>query len=216
MRYDKFSYVWPARPEKAIPVNFINVYKRKGWVAQYKKNGTCNVLFVSPEGEVINMNRHGEEHRGWKPTNVSNSPFIEATKGEGWWVFLTEVLNNKVSGGPKDTHYIFDVMVADGEYLTGETFEDRISMLEDIFLNGGEKETDSHYIITPNVWLAKTVKNDFKHVWNEINNSVGEGAPMNEGLVFKNPKAKLELPFKETSNNGWMVKCRVSHKNYNF
>jgi hypothetical protein len=37
-----------------------------------------------------------------------------------------------------------------------------------------------------------------------------------EGLVFKNPTAKLTPCVKGTSNSEWQAKARIGHANYSF
>lgn len=217
MNYSQFAFLWPPRPEKAIPHSFIGFYSKKGWVAQYKKNGTCTVLFVSPEKEIITKTRHNEDHKRWSPSVKSNAPF-KTLPGNGWYVFVSELMDSKTSEDIKDTHYINDILVADGRNLEGTTFEERQEILKSLFLVGGEEETESHWIVTPNFWLAKTITEKFKSTWTAINDVAQNmnGAPTDEGLVFKNPKAPLVMCSKSGSNSGWQVKCRVQHKNYTF
>lgn len=208
MKYDKFAYLYPPRPEKAVPSNFLGFYRKQGWIAQVKKNGTCNVLFVSPERQITAMSRHNDDHKAWTPTEKSSAAFAKLP-GKGWYVFTTEVLNNKVPG-IRDTHYIFDILVADGVYLIDTTFESRQEILRDLFLTGDEEETFSHYIINDNVWLAKIITEKFKTLFTGLTN------PEDEGLVLKDPKAKLKLCSKPKDNSGWQVKCRAGHKNFGF
>jgi len=174
------------------------------------------MLFIAPDKEITAMTRHNTDHKMWAPTAASNAPF-KALPGDGWYVIETEVLNNKVPG-IKDTHYIFDIMVADGEYLLDKTFEERIDLLKSLFLQGGEPEEYSHYKISENVQLAKTFTDKFRDRWNEADRAASEsdGAPLDEGLVLKNPTSYLKMPTKQKANTNWMVKCRVSHKNYTF
>ncbi|RYF04688.1 MAG: hypothetical protein EOO77_29310, partial [Oxalobacteraceae bacterium] len=65
MIYEKFSYLYPPRPEKAVPRALLGYYEKRGWVAQAKKNGTCNVIAVSPEGKLHCMSRHNDQHKLW-------------------------------------------------------------------------------------------------------------------------------------------------------
>jgi len=215
--YTDFTYLWPPRPEKAIPNNFIGFYARRGWVAQFKKNGTCTVLFVSPEKDIIAKTRHDDDHKRWSPTEKSNAPF-KALPGNGWFVFVSELMDSKTSETIKDTHYINDILVANGESLEGYTFSERQEILKEMFLTGNEKETESHWVVTPNLWLAKTLNGNFTSTWNAINEIAAQtaGAPTDEGLVFKNPKARLSMCSNAGANSGWQVKCRVTHKNYTF
>lgn len=220
MRYEGYTYLWPPRPAKAIPSGMINFYEKRGWVAQMKKNGTCTVVFVSPEGEITFKTRHNDDHKMWAPTERSQEIFTNLP-GKGWYVFVVEVLHNKTSL-IKDTVYIFDILVNDGDLLVGKTFTERMDLLKDLFNvrdddNVVSLGSDSHYVLNSHAWLAKTITADLTSVWRVANNTKPEeGAPVDEGIVLKNPVAKLEMPGKKTSNSKWQVKCRVGHKNYVF
>ena len=220
MRYDEYNYLWPPRPENALPTSSLQFYEKRGWVAQMKMNGTCTVVFVSPDGELIFKTRHNEDHKNWVPSDESTKVFRDLP-GDGWYVFVCELLHNKTSL-VKDTFYIFDILVNDGELLVGSTFTDRISLLQTIFDVKDEENvvslgSDGYYILNSNAWLAKTITADFKAVWRVAdNNKPEDGAPLVEGLVLKNPKAVLDVPGRRTDNSDWQVKCRVSHKNYVF
>ena len=211
MKYSKYTYLFPPRPETAIPSNFLTTYENKGYVGQYKKNGTCNVTFVSPERDVKVMTRHNEEHKAWAPTEAS-SKFFKELPGNGWYVFVSELLHSKTPT-IKDTHYIFDILVADGEHLTGSTFADRMDILAGFIPvddDGQTESTDSHWVVNPNVWIAKTLQMGFEDTFKRITN------PEDEGLVLKDPYAKLRLGLKRNANVNWMVKCRKPHSNYEF
>jgi len=216
LTYDSYAYLWPARPENAIPTGLLSFYENKKWVAQYKKNGTCSVIFVTPDKEVIPMTRHDAKHKAWSPTPESNAAF-KALPGKGWYVFTTELLHSKVSG-IRDTHYVFDMMVCDGEYLVGFTLEERLAKLYDLFGCADAEEDYSHYIINPHIWVAKLVRSDFYTLWKDVNVKANatDKAYVDEGLVLKNPNAKLILCNKANANSQAMVKCRVEHKNYGF
>jgi len=215
--FSKYNFLFPPRPEKAIPYGALNFYEKQGFVAQHKKNGTCTVLYVTPEKEIIARTRHDDDHKLWSPTEKSSAPF-KALKGKGWFVFATEVLHSKVKGGAKDTVYIFDILVNDGETLTGKTFAERQEILKGLFPNRIPSINHSHYVITENVWLAKVLKKGFKEAMDRIQKKAGEkeGAPEDEGLVLKRPDAPLASLGRATSNSGWQVKCRVLAKNYSF
>jgi hypothetical protein len=213
MKYERYEYLWPPRPDskRAVPPTGamgLSFYERRGWFAQIKKNGTCNVIAVSPEGELVTMNRHRETHKLWNPTPASSAAF-QKLPGKGWYVFVAELLHSKVTNGPRDTNYIFDVLVADGEYLVGKTFLERQAILADIFPKS-KSETASHRVIDSNTWVAKLIKSDFEGVFE------GLSSAEDEGLVIKNPMAKLELCSRQAANTAWQVKCRKTHKNFSF
>lgn len=224
MAFDKYTYLWPPRPSKAISSAMLNFYEKRDYVAQYKKNGTCTVLYVTPEKEIIAKTRHNDDHKRWEPTDKSTGVF-KNLPGDGWYVFVVEVLHSKVKD-IKDTVYIFDILVNDGQDLVGTTFMERQDMLHEIFDIKHEDDdtnvtqmfdSESHHALSPNVWLAKLIKGDFKKLMRVINSQTPEeGAPENEGIVLKNPSARLEPESRAASNGGWQVKCRVEHKNYSF
>lgn len=198
--YDKYEYIYPPRPEEKIPVNLIGFYEKKKWVAQYKKNGTCSVIFVSPEGEVIIKTRHNTDHRGWTPSSEVMNPF-KALKLTGWSVFVGELLHSKTPT-IKNTMYIFDMVVYNGKRLLDLTIVERMAIVESLFPKTNV-ETKSHYCFNPNIWIAKFVEADLKKHFLEIR-SIED-----EGLVLKNPNATL-------SSKTWCVKARVPASNYAF
>lgn len=208
MQYTSFAYLWPPRPDNAIGPKMLKVYEAMGFVGQFKKNGTCSVIGISPDKTIKAMNRHNEDHKLWSPTPASSAAF-KTLPGTGWYVFVAELLHSKVTGGPRDTNYIFDILVADGEYLIGKTFEERMAILNALFpVDIGEE--DSHRIITPNTWVAKLIPAAFAATF------AGLARDEDEGLVLKDPKAKLQPPTRQASNNDWQVKCRRPHKNFSF
>lgn len=216
MEYTKYAYLWPPRPSECVPADTMGFYRRKGWVAQAKKNGTCNIITVFPDRTVRAMNRHEQEHKQWQ-FSENSARWFRALPGNGWWVFVAELLHSKTKS-IKDINYVFDVLVADGELLEGKTFAERQEILQNLMLMGNEAETDTHWIVDPNVWLAKCFDKGFKTFFQKISEAAkaSDDAPSNEGLVLKNPHAPLALPFKQTANSGWQVKCRVPHKNFGF
>lgn len=209
MDYSEFKYLWPPRPEKAIPSNLLGFHKKRGYVAQFKKNGTCSVIAVSPDRKLICMNRHNSEHKLWEPTKASSEIF-KAIPGKGWYVFVAELLHSKVSNGQKDTNYIFDMIVENSVHLVGVSFVERQQKLQDLFLSGNEDETTSHYVLNANTWLAKNHTEGFKELFEGISSEE------DEGLVLKDPRSELNNCFRPSTNSDWQVKCRKPHKNYGF
>jgi hypothetical protein len=179
---------------------------------QYKKNGTQNMVFIC--GDIIECRtRHydksakdGEHHKLWQPSYASMLKDFGLSK-KGWYVFCCELLHSKVPSGPKNTNYIFDILVDNGEYLVGETFIERQNRLMQMFDFIGEDY--SHWIISNNLWLAKTFNENAYDSWKNINN------PVDEGIVMKS-NVPLKLCGEQTANNKSMVKCRYSNNNYAF
>lgn len=212
--YTKYSFLYPPRPEKAISPKQLKWYQNKGWVGQFKKNGTCTVLSVSPDKDITVRTRRDTPHKAWSPTDGVLDPFTKLP-GKGWYVFMCEVLHSKTSR-VKNTIYIFDIAVNDGELLLGTTFTERQEILRKMFPSN--VETISHYLITEKVWLAKTIEGGFADMMKRIQEKSDreEGNSEDEGLVIKRPDAKLASLGRAKSNGAWQVKCRVGQKNYAF
>lgn len=199
MRYDAFEYLYPPRPEKAVASGVLPFYEQMGWVGQIKMDGTCNVIAVNPErNRIVAMNRHNAEHKAWVPTVNSTEPFL-SLPGSGWYVFVAELMHSKVPG-IRDINYVNDILVANGEYLVGENYLNRYSLIRTLFPNGTDMGT--HFEVHKNLWIAKIYRSDFKNIFAGLNK------PEQEGIVLKDTKAKLVICSREGSNVHWSAKCR--------
>lgn len=205
MIYTKFSYLYPPRPEKAIPSRLFRFYEDRKFVAQAKKNGTCNVIAVSPDRTIHAMTRHAVEHKAWQPNHLTQATF-QNLPGDGWYVFVAELMHSKISG-LRNTNYINDILVSNGEYLIGSTFAARQKLLQKLFPNCEEDSSETHYIIDEQTWLAKNHTTGFLKFFTSMA-SDKSGNHENEGLVLKDPNATLAICSKPNSNSAWMVKCR--------
>lgn len=213
MKYDSFSYITPPRTEVVIPQPFLKYLQNKGWWAQIKKNGTNSVIFVPPDRKPFAYNRHGEAHKQWAFTPESAALFRDIP-GNSWWVFNAELLHSKVAGGMKDTNYVHDVLVANGEYLLGKSYVERYELLKSTLLGAAvnlkaqAKECTGYLQLTPKTLLASIYATNFTCLFDSLS-----GAE-NEGLVLKNPAAPLG------TNDGrkalWMAKIRRPNKNLGF
>ena len=203
MKYTDYQYLWPPRPERKVPPTTFGFYQSRGYWAQVKKNGTCTVIFARGK-EVIFKTRHDDDHKAWTP-KPEHIKFFQSDSTE-WTVYVAELIHSKTPH-IKDQLYIFDMIVEDGEQLTGVTFAERQLMLYAKF-PGGVYEVDQ-YRVHPNISLAINFKSDYQHLWKSLKSE-------DEGLVLKDPNAKLVACLKQTSNAGWQVKSRVPTKNYSF
>jgi hypothetical protein len=201
------QFVPPPRPEHKVHPSTLGYYERKGWVVQAKKNGTSNLVTVR-DGEPVDwVNRRGEPHKQWAPTPASKKGFQGLDVG-GPCVFLTELLHSKVSGGPRDTHYLFDVLVYDGEWLVGTTYAQRYEILLRHFLKDSPSMEWSHFVVTPKLWLARNRRpgEDYQKLFQRLDK------PEDEGLVLKDPAGRLA----REGHPGWAVKSRRQTKNLGF
>ena len=56
-KYDKYSYIFPPRPEHKISSDSLVTYDTNEYLGQPKLDGSCCVLFVKGK-DVIAKNRH--------------------------------------------------------------------------------------------------------------------------------------------------------------
>lgn len=219
--FTKYKFLYPPRPDRKIAPGLLNFQEKRGWVGQVKKNGTCTVLYVTPEKKIITKTRHDSDHKMWDDKVSRAVEYFKNLPGNGWYVFVCELMHNKTKH-IQDTLYVFDIVVANGQSLTGTTFAERQDIITKLFEIDDSTPiniTQSHYIISEKVWVAKLINGNFNAEMAKIQKR-SETLPDNqsledEGLVLKNPKGKLQ-PCGKTRNSTWMVKCRVPHKNYSF
>jgi hypothetical protein len=194
------EFLYPPRPEQKVAPQLLSFYERRGWIGQLKKNGTCTVIAARGD-DVRFWTRHGEAHKQWTP----KAEHIELFAGTpNWIVLVAELLHSKVPG-IRDHLYLFDVLVLDGKPLVGVTLRDRLKLL------GPDSQ-----------WWALQQRGQVSIAWTLDPGSNFRAAfesltaPEDEGIVLKNPEAKLRLMTTATSNTDGQVKCRKPHKNFSF
>lgn len=207
MRYDAYRYLWPPRPEKAAPPELIGFYERRGWTAQIKKNGTCTVIFAR-NNEVTFKTRHDDDHKSWSPQPQHFRFFAGRPE---WNVYVAELLHSK---GPqlKNHLYLFDILVSDGEQLIGATLSERQEIMRQRFPSPkadiiGSRAGLGARMLCDDVSHAETIA--AARTWCELGG-------LDEGLVFKDPTAKLAPCITAGSNGSWQIKIRRPHPNYSF
>jgi hypothetical protein len=202
MQYENYSFIKPPRAETAIPTSTLKFYEKKGLLAQTKMNGTNTVIFIPPNGEIFAKTRHGEDHKLWDQQASKSLKHFEKLRTSRWSVYNAELMHSKIVG-LRDTHYVHDVLVYDGNLLNGSEYLDRYELLTRLFR--GRDETTSHVVIEPDLWLAKNHFKGFRKLFDGL-------GPTDEGLVLKDPEGKLCL----RDNSSWSVKCRRPMANFGF
>jgi hypothetical protein len=203
MKYDAYRYLWPPRPETAAPPTLMRFYEKRGWWGQVKKNGTCTVIF-SHGDDVVFKTRHDDDHKAWAP-QPEHAIFFKGR--EQWNVYVAELLHSKTAN-VKNHLYLFDILVSDGEDLSGTSFADRQAILLGRYPGNGGAGLGATRV-TEQVSRATCYTRDFERVWSEL-------AAEDEGIVFKDPASKLAPCVTQTANAMWQVKCRRPHSNYSF
>jgi hypothetical protein len=211
MKYLNYRYLFPPRPKNPIPNTELSFWDNGSLIAQAKLNGSNSSIYTNGE-RVIVMNRHGAR---LSRVEVDNSEILSLYKGNGGWTVLNcEYLNkNKQDENRKAFNHkfvIFDILVNDGDYLVGKTFEERITLLDTMF---GQKECEKDYLygISENVYRVKSYQNQFNMLYDTL-------TPIDliEGLVLKRKTARLEIGNTELNNVKSQIKCRKPTLNYKY
>ena len=150
--YNKFRYIFPPRPKNAIPVDELDFWDNNTLLSQPKLNGSNSLIFTNGE-KVIVMNRHNQTLTN---VRVTTDEIKSIYKGNGEWMVLNaEYMNksqNDETGRPFNHKFvIFDILVLDGNYLVGTTFEQRVAILNDLY-GQVDCEKEHLYGISENIY----------------------------------------------------------------
>jgi len=209
MNYSKYKYFYPPRPKNAIPSEDLDGYDNGMFVGQPKLNGSNVSLFQNGEINHV-MNRHKERMTNFK---LTSEELNEVYRGCGEWSVLNGEYMNKSKKDHNnavfnDKFVIFDLLVLDGNYLIGHSFQDRIDLMDEVF-GTQESEYDYLYKITDNIYRVKSFDSNFKSLYD-----LWTPTDMIEGLVLKRKNAKLEMGLTESNNTRSQIKCRKRTKLY--
>lgn len=210
MDYKEFNYIFPPRPKNAIPSEEIDFYNTPMFFAQPKLNGSNTVIFMN-EKETYVMNRRGERQTRF---NVPMKQIRALYKGSGWMVLNGENMN-KAKNDSKGENFnnnlvLFDILVFDGDYLVGRSYQERIALLDNLYGEANSEE-EFLYSISDNVYRVKSYDSDFDELYGSL-----VKIDMYEGLVIKRKRSKLEIGTTESNNTKSQIKCRKPTRNYSF
>jgi ATP-dependent DNA ligase len=211
MNYENYRYIFPPRPENAVPHSEIDRYDNGLMLGQAKSNGSNCTIYTN--GDVVYaMNRHGQPLTTFRLTKEEVIDNLYKCEKGKWLVINGEYMNKskKDHRGNVFNHklVVFDILVFNSEHLLGEKHDSRIKLLEKLY--GTEESNISfYYKISDNIYLNKSYYGDFSKIYFDIIN-----CDMIEGLVLKRKNAKLEPGTTEKNNNKSMIKFRKPTKNY--
>lgn len=211
MKYNSFRYIYPPRPKNSIPKTELIQYDNGTMISQPKLNGSNTTVYTNGE-KIIIMNRHNDRLSRFE---IKNEEILSLYKGTGGWTVLNgEYMNkSKIDENGKSFNHkfvIFDILVNDGDYLIGKTFEQRISILDEMF---GNKKSEKEYLwsISENVYRVRSYENQFDTLFEKLTK-----IDMLEGLVLKRKNARLEIGNTELNNTKSQIKIRKPTKLYKF
>jgi len=126
-------YIWPPRPDAAIPREETSFLKNTTWIAQLKYNDSRCLIKYLPDGSIELWNRHGEQFRSYHAPEwlldqlhgVKVDLGLHANK----YHLLDGGLLDAKHRAIKDTIVIWDALVLNDEYLTGTTYAQRYNEL---------------------------------------------------------------------------------------
>jgi hypothetical protein len=206
-KYLKFKYIYPPRPEYVISPNQLVKYESDHLI-QPKLNGSCCLIFIKGK-EFKYYNRHGKPTLAHFKLTINDLEILNCGNNNDWNVIVGEYMNKSQTGLDgkvwNDKLVVFDILVHNGEYLLGTTFEERVKLLDELF--GTSDENQYLYKITDKIFRVKTFYDNFLSRWNEII-KIG----MLEGFVLKKKNQKLMRGL--TEKNNLSHKCRKPTKNY--
>lgn len=217
MRYDRFKYLFPPRPEVKTAPTELDKFDTGEYIAQPKYNGSCTTVFTNGTDLRI-FNRHKEELKRVGPA----IEFKKMAKTPNWFVFCGEYLNKGKIGETgekeKDKFVLWDVLVWDGHYLVGTPLLDRLELMEREFpcirmTVKDQLETYEHLCWTDlaGIYKAPTYLNGFSDLYLDIVKT-----DLYEGLVLKKLSSRLAFGFQALNNQDWQIKCRKETKIYTF
>lgn len=210
MIYSNYQYIYPPRPENNISPKDLNFWdKTNSLIGQPKLDGSNCVLFLR-KNDTIAMNRHSERLSNF---NLNTNEIDRLSPSNDWTVLNGEWMNKSKKYDMNNLFnnklVIFDILVDNGDYLIGKTFEHRYNLLKSKF--NISEYNDYLYSISENVFLVKSFYNEFESKFNEFVKT-----DMLEGLVLKRKEGRLERGNTAKNNNKVQLKCRKKTKNYKY
>ena len=176
-------------------------------VTQPKLNGSNCTIYMNGQNVYV-YNRHGQRMSNF---DIDSKEISNLYNGKGWMVLNGEYMNKSKSGenGNVFNHKfcIFDILVYDGNYLIGKTFQERINLLDGFYGKSDNYLTQ----VSENIFKIETFYTSFQEKWEELTK-----IDMIEGLVLKRKSAKLEVGSTENNNTKSQIKVRKATKNYKY
>lgn len=211
MKYLNYRYIYPPRPRNAISPVDLNFWDNGTLISQPKLNGSNSLIFTNGVKAIV-MNRHNQRLTN---VRVDDSEILSLYRGNGGWMILNCEYLNKSKQDENRLVFnhklvIFDILVNNSDYLVGQTFDQRIKLLDELY---GQKDCEKSYLysISDNVYRVKSFDTGFKSIYDQLTT-----IDMIEGLVLKRKNAKLEIGNTENNNTKSQLKARKPTKLYRF
>lgn len=231
------QYIYPPRSADAIPRDQCEIFAAMGWLAQYKYNDTHILIKYCDNGTIEIWNRHAERIKSYHAPDWLIEELVEIGLHEpGSTTILDGGLLDQKHAAIKDTIVIWDILVHNNEHLIGTNYQHRYNIIKTTATNQNwEYHHKSHQpipfglkitnnIFIPNNWPAQLWDTAWDNI-QTVNQPYTTGSPNSanydckpvlEGLIFKDPKGKLEFGFKPKNNDSWIIRSRVRTGRHQF
>lgn len=217
--YNEYKYLFPPRAEHKVSEDQVSKYDNGEYLASPKYDGSCCIVFMNDKGFLKIMNRHTEELSLVKEKEMD---FAGAHRGKGFIALAGELLNKNKKGedgNPFNQKFIiWDILVYNGLYLIGQTTQERLELLENLYPCNRIQVSKDHSIEMYNhicctghkgIYRAPTYLSGFSELYKDLVKT-----DLYEGLLLKRKDAALSYGYNEKNNTSWQIKIRKSTKNY--
>ncbi len=127
-------YLFPPRPENAVHPRFLPDYDNGKYIAEPKLDGDCAVIFTDGT-ETIVRDRHNKPFS--KDTRALDTIARQLHTGNSWCVLVGEFMakgkRNADGQNMNGSLVLFDILVSDGLHLGEYSFQDRHTMLRELY-----------------------------------------------------------------------------------
>jgi ATP-dependent DNA ligase len=225
-------YLYPPRPnEGSIAFEDTGDLARYGYQAQLKYNDKRLLISIN-NGDITLFNRHNSVHKTYQAPADLRREILQVCAilglDLGDWQYIDGGLLHGKHRFFSNTIVIWDILVRNGEWLRGTTYQERYQWLlgkipnpQPYVVEIGGKKFDIGIKITDHIFIPH-MTDDYEAVWklvHEINEAAGwknEGEPLLEGIVLKRPGGKLAPGFKPQNNADWQTRCRIETGRHRF
>ncbi len=239
MQVKQDQYIWPPRCKTCIPRSETQIFQDLGWIGQYKFNDS-HILIKYTHGQIELWNRHAEKLRTYhcpdwlmdQLQTLGNKLKINPNQ----ITIIDGGLLDQKHKAIKDTIVIWDMLVYNDEHLLDTTYNSRYNQIASVsseetwnYMHASHDPVPFGHKITDDIFIPKCwdLKNTMS-LWDTINMvnqpyTIGtlnshdyKLLPILEGIVYKDPNSQLEMGFKESNNDSWMCKSRVTTGRHRF
>jgi hypothetical protein len=213
------------------------MYNQYGWKAQTKFNDKRTEIAIDANSVEI-FNRHKGQHKTFMLSDSLRDEIVAVCRDifgldVSQWSYLDGGLLDGKSKHIEGIVVIWDILVREGDWLVGSTYQERYGWLLAkaeaaggepfiVIINGQEFDFGirlSEHIFMPRFW------EDFESCWQftqRVNKAAGwsmenGGEPVLEGIVMKDPQGVLKPDNgKEKNNTEWSARSRIRTGRHHF